>query len=171
MHGNFDKSLKFVLTGEGGYIDHPNDLGGETKYGISKRSHPDEDIPNLTLERAGEIYWADYWNPISGDDLPSGIDYVTFDSAVNHGPRTAGSLLQRAVNRMAYGLTVDGLIGPVTIQAVLWANPEILITDILRERDIFYRKIVAQDPSQEVFFRGWLARLAKVAVNVREFTA
>ena len=72
---------------------------------------------------------------------------------------------------MGYGLTVDGWIGPVTIQGVLWADPEILITDTLRERDIFYRKIVAQDPSQLTFINGWMNRLAKIAVNVREFTA
>ena len=190
MRDNFDKALKFVLAGEGKFSDIPADRGGPTNQGITLKTlmdynahfdygdfdqDGDIDIYDILLldepEEAAPIYRKWFWNAVKGDELPTGVDYVVFDSAVNHGPRNAGSLLQRAVNRMAYGLTVDGLIGPVTIQAVLWADPEILITDILRERDIFYRKIVAQDPSQEVFMKGWLARLAKVAVNVREFTA
>jgi len=171
MMGNFDKSLKFVLADEDGYIDHPNDRGGETKYGISKKAHPGEDIPNLTLERAGEIYRADYWNTVKGDDLPAGVDYVVFDSAVNHGPKNAGIFLQKALNRMMAGLEVDGEIGPKTLKAIEAIDGRPLSTDVLRERDIFYRKIVAQDPSQEAFARGWMNRLAKLAVNVREFTA
>ena len=169
MKENFDKALKFVLESEGGYSDNKNDPGGETKYGISKRSHPDEDIKNLSLERAGEIYHERYWDAVKGDDLPAGVDYVAFDSAVNHGPQNAGIFLQRAVNRLKLVLRVDGIIGPVTIQNVLGRDRQNLITDILRERDIFYRKIVAQDPSQEVFFNGWLVRLSNVAVNARAF--
>lgn len=169
MKANFDKALKFVLESEGGYSDNKNDPGGETKYGISKRSHPDEDIKNLSLERAGEIYHERYWDAVKGDDLPSGVDYVTFDGAVNHGPQNAGIFLQRAVNRLKLVLRVDGIIGPVTIQNVLGRDRQNLIADILRERDIFYRKIVAQEPSQEVFLNGWLARLSKVAVNARAF--
>ena len=171
MRESFDNALKFILADEGGYINHPDDHGGETKYGISKRSHPDEDIPNLAIERAGEIYRAEYWTPIRGDDLPTGLDYILFDSAVNHGPQNAGILLQKALNRMKAGLEIDGEIGPKTLEAIKSIDGQPLFTDVLRERDIFYRKIVAQDPSQEVFMRGWMNRLAKVAVNVREFKA
>lgn len=169
MKENFEKSLEFVLVSEGGYSDDPGDHGGETRYGISKRSYPDEDIKNLTIERAGEIYHADYWMPIKGDDLPAGIDYVTFDSAVNHGSGNAGKFLQKALNRWGLNLVVDGVIGPKTIKAVLGYGVGQFITDILRERDIFYRKIVSNDPTQERFFRGWQNRLSQVAVNVRTF--
>jgi len=174
MKENFEKSLNFVLADEGGYSDDPNDKGGETNFGaksfgISKKSHPDEDIANLTLERAGEIYLSDYWTPIRCDELPSGVDYVIFDSAVQHGPVNAGRFLQRASNRQIGTLTTDGVIGDLTIRNVERCEPRGLICDILRERDIFYRKIVARDISQEKFLRGWLARLAKVAVNVKEF--
>lgn len=190
MRDNFDKALKFVFADEGPFSDIPADRGGPTNQGITLKTlmdyhahfdygdfdqDGDIDIDDIyLLDEQGEaapIYRKWFWDVVSGDDLPSGIDYVVFDSSVNHGPRTAGSLLQRAVNRMGYGLTVDGWIGPVTIQGVLWADPEILITNTLRERDIFYRKIVAQDPSQLTFINGWMNRLAKIAVNVREFTA
>ena len=168
MKENFEKSLSFVLESEGGYSDNPADRGGPTKYGISQKNHPEEDIKNMTIERAGEIYRSDYWNPVRGDDLPAGVDYVVFDSAVNHGPKNAGKFLQKAANRLMAGLTVDGIIGNKTLDMVK-SNGAILITDILRERDIFYSKIVANDPTQERFARGWQNRLSQVAVNVRTF--
>lgn len=169
MRENFDKSLKFVLESEGGYSHDPVDPGGETNYGIAKRSHPDEDIKGMTVERAGEIYRQDYWNAVRGDELPPGVDYLCFDSAVNHGPKNAGIFLQRAANRQGINLTVDGSIGPMTIWAVNEREPQWLIADILRERDIFYKKIIARDPSQSKFERGWMNRLAAVGKNVRGF--
>ena len=168
MKANFEKSLKYVLESEGGYSSDKIDRGGETYFGISRKAYPKEDIKNMTLERATEIYHSEYWMPIKGDDLPSGVDYVVFDSAVNHGPKNAVMFLQKAANRMMAGLTVDGILGSKTLNMVK-NNGGILITDILRERDIFYSKIVANDPTQERFSRGWANRLAKVAVNSREF--
>jgi len=169
MKENFDKALFFVITDEGGYVNDLADRGGETNMGISKKAYPNEDIENMTIERAGEIYHSDYWTPIQGDVLPSGVDYVTFDSAVNHGPKNAGIFLQRSVSRAGKKIAVDGLIGSVTTKLVLECDRQGLITDILRERDIFYQKIVAHDLSQEKFFKGWMNRLARVAVNARTF--
>ena len=168
MRENFDKALAFVLADEKGYSDDSADRGKETNMGISKKAHPDEDIKNMTIERATEIYYSEYWMPVRADELPSGVDYVVFDSAVQHGPRNAGIFLQRALNRMMAGLTVDGIIGSKTLDMVRH-NGGILITDILRERDIFYSKIVAKDPTQERFTRGWRNRLSQVTVNARTF--
>jgi lysozyme family protein len=174
MKENFKPSLKLVLDDEDGYSDDPNDRGGETnfgakKFGISKKSHPDEDIKNMTPERAGEIYLLEYWTPVRCDELPSGVDYVVFDSAVQHGSINAGRFLQRASNRQIGTLITDGIIGDLTIRNVTRCEPRGLICDILRERNIFYHKIVAQDHKQERFFKGWLSRLDRVAVNVKEF--
>jgi len=168
MERNFPKSLAFVLACEGGYVNHPSDRGGETNMGITRAAYPDEDIRNLTVERAGELYKRDYWDRVRGDQLPSGVDYVVFDSAVNHGVGNAGKFLQRALNRYGANLNVDGIIGPQTIRKIPAGNG-MLACDILRERDIFYRKIVAQDRSQEIFLKGWLNRLARVSENVKEF--
>ena len=66
----FKDLIDGVLVREGGYVDHPSDPGGETKYGIAKRSHPKEDIKNLTKERAAEIYEKDYWIPSRASSLP-----------------------------------------------------------------------------------------------------
>lgn len=169
MDSNFKRSLEFILQSEGGYVNNPTDRGGETNMGIAKKFYPDEDIKNLTVERVGEIYRRDYWDKVRGDDLPSGVDYVIFDSAINHGPKQAGFLLQRGLNRVCSpALEVDGIIGPQTLQ-LCETGGDSLVREILREREIFYRKIVARDSSQEVFMKGWLNRLAQISVNVKAF--
>jgi len=185
---NFEKSLKFILADEGGFSNRLNDRGGPTNLGITLKTlknyyadydygdfdmDGDCDIDDLRLldtpEEAAPIYKKWFWDVIRGDDLPAGVDYVVFDGAVNHGPKNTGIFLQRALNRWGLTLKIDGIIGPVTIKAAATHGSSMFITDILRERDIFYRKIVAKDPSQIEFFQGWLNRLGKVAVNVRTF--
>jgi len=85
MDKEFEKALKFVLKWEGGYCNDPNDPGGETKYGISKKSYPNEDIKNMTLERAKEIYWDNYWLKADCDILDFPMNLICFDTAVNLG--------------------------------------------------------------------------------------
>jgi len=190
MKENFEKSLSFTLDPsiEGGFANHIKDRGGPTNQGITLKTlkayyadygygdfdmDGDADIDDLLLldtpEEAAPIYRKWFWDGVRGDDLPSGVDYVIFDSAVNHWVINAGIFLQRALNRWGQNLEVDGIIGPVTIKAVAEYGSSMFITDILRERDTFYRKIVARDLSQEVFMKGWLNRLAQVAVNARTF--
>ena len=82
---DFNKALKFVLKWEGGYSNDPRDPGGETNFGISKRSYPNEDIKNMTLDRAKEIYYQNYWLKAGCDDLPYPFNIVVFDTAVNMG--------------------------------------------------------------------------------------
>jgi len=105
---DFNKCIGKTLAHEGGakYTNDPTDRGGETKYGISKRSYPQEDIKNLTEERAKELYKRDYWDRIRGDDIKDeAIAFNIFDCAVNMGVRTASRLssltffnLQRQLN-------------------------------------------------------------------------
>ena len=89
MKKDFDKAVKFVLKWEGGYSNDPNDPGGETKYGISKRSYPELDISKLTLKQAKKIYYQNYWLKTGCDTLPFPFDIVVFDTAVNMGRRRA----------------------------------------------------------------------------------
>jgi len=86
---DFDKAIKFVLKWEGGYSNDPNDPGGETKFGISKRSYPELDISKLTLKQAKEIYYQNYWLEAGCDDLPYPFNIIVFDTAVNMGRRRA----------------------------------------------------------------------------------
>ena len=81
----FDAAFSIVVGIEAGYVDDPDDPGGETKYGISKRAYPNEDIKNLTLDRAKSLYQRDYWNKLGLDALPWGLALIEFDAAVNQG--------------------------------------------------------------------------------------
>jgi lysozyme family protein len=90
---DFDKALRFVLSFEGGYVNDPRDPGGETRYGISKRAHPDVDIKNLTREQAAHIYYRSYWLPAGCQALPGPLALVHFDSGVQHGVGQAREFL------------------------------------------------------------------------------
>ncbi|HKS75838.1 MAG TPA: glycosyl hydrolase 108 family protein [Terriglobales bacterium] len=85
MSANFDRAFGIVVGLEAGYVDDPADPGHETKYGISKRAYPHEDIPNMTLERAKFLYQRDYWNSHDLDSLEWGKALLVFDCAVNGG--------------------------------------------------------------------------------------
>ena len=61
----FEQAVSVIFKHEGGYANNPNDPGQETNWGISKRSYPEEDIYNLTKERAKHIYLRDYWKPLN----------------------------------------------------------------------------------------------------------
>lgn len=89
MKESWDSALKFVMFWEGGYVNDPNDPGGETKYGISKRAYPNLDIKNLDVGTAETIYKSDYWNVCHCDSIPHPMDIVVFNIAVNQGSTMA----------------------------------------------------------------------------------
>ena len=89
MKENFDKAFKFVIGAEGKYSNDPDDPGGETKYGISKRAHPTLDIKSLTIDDAQTIYRSDYWDTCGCDDYAYPLDIIVFDTAVNMGVQKA----------------------------------------------------------------------------------
>lgn len=88
----FDDAFDAVVGVEGGYVNNPADPGGETKYGISKRSYPTLDIANLTLDDAKAIYKRDYWDPLNLDNELYPIALLLFDAAVNQGMTFAHTL-------------------------------------------------------------------------------
>ena len=110
---NFDQAFEKLIGHEGGYVDDRRDPGGATKYGISKRSYPGEDIAGMTLERAKTLYARDYWGPAGCDGLPDAAKLQVFDMAVNSGVTAAIKAMQRAV-----GTATDGVFGPITLQAI-----------------------------------------------------
>lgn len=119
---NFQYAVNKVLALEGGYVNDPQDPGGETKYGISTRTYPNLDIRSLTRDQAVEIYHRDFWLPNHYDRIQDPeVAAKIFDMAVNMGSRTANRLLQRACNRTrdaACDVGEDGVMGPITLEAV-----------------------------------------------------
>ncbi len=158
---NFAKALDVVLHHEGGYVNHPNDPGGETIYGISRRSHPDVWAKGRpTLEDAKRIYHRDYWLPIKADAMPYPVALMVFDAAVNAGNRRAAILLQRALR-----VTADGSIGPVTLAAANRADTRTLVNHIAAERIVFNSGL----SNWGSFGLGWSRRVVDVAITAFQF--
>ena len=114
----FDEIIEVVLHHEGGYVNDPKDPGGETNFGIAKRSHPDVDIKNLTKDGAKEIYKEHYWDKNKVESLPEQLRHIYFDMCVNQGKGRAVKILQKAANAKGKNLKVDGGLGPATLNAI-----------------------------------------------------
>ena len=155
MTDHFMKAVGFVLAKEieGGYVNDPRDPGGETNYGISKRSYPGVDIKNLTREAAVAIYYRDYWKAVKADNMPPLIAVCAFDAAVNQGVRAASTLLQKAA-----GVAADGQIGPITLKTINNADPINLMTEYLGWRLHRY----ANTANAITYMRGWSNRILRL---------
>lgn len=156
MSANFSQRFNSVFVNiigtEGGYVNSPNDPGGETKYGISKRSYPDLDIKNLTLEKAKEIYWYDFWMKLRLDMIAPSLDEFIFDFAVNSGVGTVARMIQRAI-----GVLPDGIIGERTVAALKSCDGMALARLLFVERAIIFAK--AKENVFQENSHGWYARL------------
>ena len=155
---NFDEIIEQVLEHEGGYVNDPKDLGGETKYGITKRFYPDVDIKNLTVEQAKEIYKKDYWDRNRVESLPQNLWHIYFDMCVNMGKRTAVKVLQRAANNKGRDIEVDGGLGPMTIGALKGVE----LDRVRAFRVKYYVDLITARPEQEKFYLGWFRRATEV---------
>jgi lysozyme family protein len=149
---NFDQAFFVVVGAEGAYVNDPADPGGETNWGISKRSYPTVDIKNLSLASAKLIYLTDFWMKCACDDLPDDWRLLIFDTAVNMGVKTSIKILQKAT-----GQTQDGIIGPKTIGAAHSAPIE-AFDDYATERALRYAGL----GTFQHFGRGWYRRLFKM---------
>jgi len=151
---SFDKAFALTVGVEGGYCNDPADPGGETKYGISKRAHPDIDIKALTLDQAKDIYRRDYWQAASCDSMPERIGHLVFDCAVHHGVKTAIKLLQRALK-----VADDGEFGPIT-RGTLTARDTNETADLLMAQRMLYLMTCSAWPTYKL---GWAKRCFSVA--------
>ncbi len=140
MTERFLNMVPFLFEWEGvKYENDPDDPGGETKFGLDKRSHPNEDIRKLTAARAKQIYFDEYWKAGGRCGLPEGCDSyahplgeVVFNCVVNCGPARARQFL-RAGARTA--------------------------EKFIQEQEAFYRRLVVARPKSEKYLKGWLNRL------------
>tara|TARA_R110000868_G_scaffold184164_2_gene425633 strand:+ start:708 stop:1217 length:510 start_codon:yes stop_codon:yes gene_type:complete len=161
MNQNFDKALKAVLVHEGGYVNNPKDPGGMTNLGCTKAvweehcGHPVDEkaMRALTPADVGPLYKRKYWDKVKGDELPSGVDYVVFDAAINSGAGRAAKWLQACV-----GVEPDGGIGPKTLAAVQAFDAEQLVKDYSKRRLSFLMDL----PTWDAFGKGWYRRVQEV---------
>src|SRR6266446_5348720 len=97
---SFQTAMKFVSKWEwmdradGAYTNDPKDPGGETKFGIAKKTHPDLEIANLSLDQALKTYYSEYWLKFQLDSLAYPFSVAVFDSYVQHRPSVVQSWLK-----------------------------------------------------------------------------
>ncbi len=159
-----DEILEALIRREGGFVDHPQDRGGPTKFGITLetlaawRGGPvtSNDVAALSAAEAKRIYLARYVTDPGFERLPDPLRELIVDAAVNHGVKRAIELLQRAL-----GVEADGVFGPITKARLEALDPHEAYRRLLAERVRFYGRIVRLNPSQVVFISGWLARMAE----------
>jgi lysozyme family protein len=148
----FDTVFDRVIGFEGGYTNDPKDPGGETKWGISKRSYPNLIIKELTRDDAKLIYKRDFWDVLEGDGIPDSIAYQLFDFAVNSSIQTAIRYLQRALQ-----VADDGYFGPISKQALNDYTEPIIILKLNGERLDYMTRLKGWPD----FGRGWAHRIAE----------
>lgn len=159
---SWDAAIRALLASEGGYVNHPDDPGGPTRWGITladarrhwKPSASADDVRRMPEAVAREIYRARYWNALRCDELPSGVDYAVFDYGVNSGVGRAGKVLRRML-----GLSDrTGVIDRSVCDAARARDAADLISAICAERMTFLRSL----KTFAVFGRGWTRRVAHV---------
>jgi lysozyme family protein len=157
--GKFLKAFDYMMYHEGGYVNDPKDAGGETKFGISKRSYPHLDIKNLTRDQARQIYFCDFWMKAKCEQIDDeNIATKFFDLAVHTGIPQAVKLIQRALRAAGAQVIEDGIIGSETLAAINKVDPTDLLAALKSEAAGLYRLIANANPSQQRFIEGWLNR-------------
>jgi len=153
MKANFDKCLEMLLHHEGGYVNHPDDPGGETNLGVTKKvyvaSGGKKSMKKLTVKDVAPIYKKSYWARLKCDDLPSGLDFCAFDWGVNSGTGRAAKALQKIC-----GASVDGAIGPKTLALINRQSPKYMIEEFGKIRQEFYESL----GTFKTFGKGWTRR-------------
>lgn len=155
-----------IRDGKTGYVNHPKDPGGETNWGITKKTAKAwgwegsmKDIPEPLVQR---IYKKGYWEPCKCDKINNPqIATKLFDTAVNVGIRNAVKILQRSVNVWAdkkYKLKVDGKIGQLTIISITKTPQNDLLREMSYQQNRYYDKITKLKPWLKAFIKGWRRR-------------
>jgi lysozyme family protein len=152
---NFEKAFEKLLGHEGGFVDHPRDPGGATRYGITQRvavAHGYQgEMRELPVAEARRIARIAYWDAVRADEVPDAVRYDLFDAAYHSGPEQATRWLQRAA-----GVDDDGKLGPKTLLAVRTVDPQLLAKRFNGHRLQFLTDLKTWD----AFGKGWARRVA-----------
>ena len=169
MRANFSKAHKIILGYEGGNVDNPKDPGGRTSRGVTQRVYSAyrnsigkaaQDVYKATTAEVHDIYKRQYWDVCKCDALPSGIDLIVYNAAVNSGPKRAYKLLQASLNRVSnVQLKVDGTPGMITVQAAVNSpDHDLVVVEFGRKYQAFYKSL----STFKTFGKGWTRRNSNV---------
>ena len=158
----FDEAIKLILKNEGLYSNDKDDSGGETKFGISKRSYPDVDIKNLSVQKAKQIYKKDFWDKQKYKDIKNKeLAIKVFDLSVNVGTSRANKLVQRALRAVNKKVEENGVLDDATICLINESDATDLLSALKSEAAGYYRLIVSTKPHRAKYLKGWLNRAYK----------
>lgn len=144
--------IERVLGNEDGYVNDPEDPGGETKWGISKRSYPNLNIKALSREQAIEIYFTDFWTKVYHVGIPNAVVYQLLDSAVHSGIHESIRFLQRALD-----VADDGDFGRISRGALRVADLNDTLLCFLAER----LEYMTRRKNWRSHGKGWARRIAQ----------
>ena len=166
MHADegFKKGMvKYIQPIEGCYSNLPKDRGGETKYGITKRWYPKEDIKGMSRQRSNAITYRDYWLNKKLHQLPAELSGPVLDHLYNVGQEQG---MKNFHNALGIKSTKEGRIaGPLTMQKLSEVPINQVLDNFISAAINYYDKVVENDPSQKVHYNGWINR----ANNYRNF--
>ena len=173
MKSNYDLAYALIRKAEGGYANRPkkHDPGGETNYGVTKKTYdayrrgkglPRQSVMFISQDEVAEIYRQEYAKPVRFDDLPAGVDYFVFDSAIHSGPVRAAKLLQRVV-----GADEDGFIGAKTLASVAAMPPMQLLSELKEVRMRYLKGLDNWKPNAN----GWTNRVNHALDNAKRMVS
>lgn len=165
---SFDLFLPLLLKFEGGYVDDPEDPGGETNKGVTMATFREcchallgidptsENLKGLTDAQAGILYQARYWDKMQGDSIGlQDLANIVCDFYVNAGTN-ATKLLQQVLNSMGAQVVADGAIGPASVQALAGLDQVAVYRQYKQERIGYYENLAQKYPK---YLPGWLDRV------------
>ena len=164
----FENFAGKLLRLEGGYVNHPLDKGGPTKYGVilsvwKEHGHDKDgdgdidadDIKKLSEDDARYIAKKIFWDYFLADHIGNeSVAEFIVDWGYNSARKTVAKIVQRLVN-----VEVDGTVGIQTLRAVNQADQERLFNQLKIERKVFLNNIIRRKPDQIVFYDGWMNRV------------
>lgn len=170
---DFSKAFQLMIAHEGGYVNDPDDPGGETYRGIARKIHSkwngwttvdmlkrqsgfpaNLDKDTGLQEDISDFYRITFWDPMKGDQISSQeVASSIFDFGVNAGLSTSASLAQLVV-----GAKADGVIGPKSVEAINGFDSEHFLAAFTVAKIARYVNIVKKRPSSRKYFYGWVVR-------------
>ncbi len=170
----FDKCYDHLLKNEGGYANHPNDKGGETYKGIARKYHnnwvgwelideykkaggfPDNAYNDSSLNQLVRLFYKSiFWDKMNLDFIVNENSILQiFDMGVNSGIKTAAKLAQKSCDKE---LVIDGILGWKTAFEINSLGFR-FFDKYVKQRIIYYNGLVAKNPTQNVFLKGWIKR-------------
>lgn len=161
----YPSAMTHLRRDEGGYVNHPRDPGGATNFGITqavydgfrkRKGLATRSVKLIAEDEVATIYKTQYAEKVRYDDLPAGVDYATFDAAVNSGVSRGAKWLQASV-----GANADGVVGNQTVAKAKANDPVATVKSICARRLSFVRSL----KTWTTFGRGWSRRIAGVEAN------